>query len=176
MSLLFGIFECPLLVTKMNFSEVPLGWTLITIAFLFPSQLFTCSEMIFSKSGYSAPTDSWLLYSSKSPSKASLVTESFLSLNRIGHHKPTTTSWLNPKTWQVQVNHAKLLPLAIPPASRGQHKVDKPANRGCGGKGQMQQWVGACWGVRRERAWAVQHYCGVLCLLISRLWGWRPGR
>ena len=135
MSPSFRIFECPLLVTKVNLGEVPPSRTSLiykVIVLLFSFQLLTCSESVLSKPGYPAPTDSWFLSSSKNPSKAPLVTESFFSLNRIVHHKPTTTSWLNPKTCQVQVNHPKLLPLTIPLDSQGHHKVGEPDNQGCG--------------------------------------------
>lgn len=136
MSPSFRIFECPLLVTRVNFSEVLPRWTSLilykAIALFFPVMYSACSEMVFSKPGYSSPTDSWLLSSSKTPSKTSLVTESAFSLNTIMHHKPSTTSWMKPKTRPVQVNHPKLLSLTIPLNTDRHHKDGKPDNWGGG--------------------------------------------
>lgn len=126
MSSSFKIFECPLLVTGVNFSEVLPSWTSLVLYkatdLSFLSNYVQCliQDGVL-KPGYS-PTVSWLLSSSKNLPKASLVTESAFFLNTTVNHKPVITSLMKHKTCQVQVNHLKLLSLTNPLNIQRYHK------------------------------------------------------
>lgn len=120
---LFRVFECPLVVNRVKFNEVLPSWVPSifhkAIALLFSFQLYTCyKKMVFLLKTRIFCSYKFILPSSKSISKVSLITKSIFPLTRRVNHKTIATSWLILKTCQVQVNFPKFLPLTIPGTPR----------------------------------------------------------